>query len=100
MPFYVTVQITCPHGDIPEGATSKESGMDHSHQAQTPEEFVGKIREQQGKPDERTVEKADELMRRFPAPAGKAGRRPASGFSGSSRRGTNFYRPVRHETLR
>lgn len=60
MSSYVSVEITCPHCDkthrftmVPEGATGKETGVEHSHQTRTPEEFAEKIREMKGKRDER-----------------------------------------------
>lgn len=62
MSSYVSVEITCPHCDkthrftmVPEGATGKETGVEHSHQTRTPEEFAEKIREMKGKPDERAA---------------------------------------------
>ena len=62
MSSYVSVEITCPHCDkthrftmVPEGATGKKTGVDHSHQTRTSEELAEKLRELKGKPDERTA---------------------------------------------
>lgn len=62
MSSYVSVEITCPHCDkthrftmVPEGASDKEIGVDHSHPTRTPEEFAEKIRELKGRPDERAA---------------------------------------------
>ena len=62
MSSYVSVEITCPHCDkthrftmVPEGASGKETGVDRSHQTRTPTEFVEKIRELKGRPNERAA---------------------------------------------
>lgn len=58
----ITVQITCPHCEkthrftlSPEGAAGKETGVEHFHEARTPEGIAEKIRELKHKPDERAA---------------------------------------------